>query len=59
MRNGGGLSALAAAWKLLTPQQFSDLELGQDDLAKLVNLDWRTINKDRPGWIDRWQREVR
>jgi putative spermidine/putrescine transport system substrate-binding protein len=59
MRNGGGLSASADAWKLLTPQQLSDLELAPDDLAKLVSLDWRTINKDRPSWIERWQREVR
>jgi putative spermidine/putrescine transport system substrate-binding protein len=59
MRNGGGLSAVADAWKLLTQQQLTDLDLAPDDLHKLVSLDWRTINKNRPGWIDRWQREVR
>ena len=59
MRNGGGLSSAADAWKLLTPQQLSDLELTPDDLHKLVSLDWRAINRNRPDWIDRWQREVR
>jgi putative spermidine/putrescine transport system substrate-binding protein len=59
MRNGGGLSASAAAWKLLTPQQLTDLELASDDLHKLTSLDWQIINKNRPGWIDRWQREIK
>lgn len=59
MRNGGGLSARTTAWKLLTPQQLSDLALGPDDLGKLVNLDWRAINKDRPAWLERWTREIR
>ena len=59
MRGGGGLSASAAAWKLLTPQQLTDLELEPDDLHKLTSLDWQTINKVRPGWIDRWQREIK
>ncbi len=59
MRNGGGLSANAAAWKLLTPAQMSDLDLQPDTLGRLLDLDWRKINTNRPAWIERWQRELR
>ena len=24
----------------------------------LVTLDWRAINRDRTGWVERWQREM-
>ncbi len=59
MRNGGGLSANALAWKLLTPEQMADLDLQPDSLNRLVDLDWRKINANRPAWIERWQREIR
>ncbi len=59
MRNGGGLSANAAAWKLLTAAQMSDLDVQPDTLGGLLDLDWRKINTNRPAWIERWQREIR
>ena len=59
MSNGGGLSANSAAWKRLTPDQLKELALGPDDVGRLVDLDWRTINRDRPGWLERWQKEIR
>lgn len=58
MRNGGGISPNAAAWALMTPQQLADLDLQPGDMDKLVNLDWRKINKNRPAWIERWQRDI-
>jgi putative spermidine/putrescine transport system substrate-binding protein len=58
MRNGGGLSANSLAWKQLTPAQLADLDLQPDSMNRLVDLDWRKINENRPAWIERWQREI-
>jgi hypothetical protein len=29
------------------------------DVDKFIDLDWRAINAARPGWIERWTREVK
>ncbi|MBV8912382.1 MAG: extracellular solute-binding protein [Acetobacteraceae bacterium] len=59
IRHGGGLSARTSAWNLLSKQELADLALGPEDLGRLVNLDWRTINQERPAWLERWQKEIR
>jgi putative spermidine/putrescine transport system substrate-binding protein len=58
MRNGGGISGNPDAWKLMTPEQMAGLDLQPDSMGKLVNLDWRKINENRPAWIEKWQREI-
>jgi putative spermidine/putrescine transport system substrate-binding protein len=58
MMSGGGLSPVASVWNRLTPQQMTDLDLHPGDIKRLTNLDWQKINADRPGWIERWQREI-
>jgi ABC-type Fe3+ transport system substrate-binding protein len=58
MRTGGGLSSNPAAWKGLTPKDMTDLDVKPDDPDRLVALDWREINALRPGWLERWQREI-
>jgi putative spermidine/putrescine transport system substrate-binding protein len=55
----GTASPLRSAYDLLTPQQKTELGIGPDDLGKFISLDWRAINSARPGWIERWTREIR
>jgi putative spermidine/putrescine transport system substrate-binding protein len=58
MMSGGGLSPVASVWDKLTQQQMADLDIHPGDIKRLTNLDWQKINADRPGWIERWQREI-
>ena len=58
MTDGGALSPSPSAWKVLSVAQKTDLGLGPDDLSKFVDLDWRVVNANRTGWIERWQREI-
>lgn len=58
MAGGGGLSPVRSAWTQLTPEQRKSLALGPEDLDRLVALDWRVVNANRPAWIERWQREI-
>jgi putative spermidine/putrescine transport system substrate-binding protein len=58
MRTGGGLSSNPDAWKALTPKDQTDLDVKPDDPTRLVSLDWRKINAARPGWLERWTREI-
>jgi putative spermidine/putrescine transport system substrate-binding protein len=55
----GALSPSKDAWKLVTPELRAELGMGPDDLDKFIDLDWRAINAARPGWIERWTREIR
>jgi putative spermidine/putrescine transport system substrate-binding protein len=54
----GSASPLRSAWSLLSPAQKTELGMGPDDLNKFISLDWRAINAARPGWIERWTREM-
>lgn len=55
----GTLTASKEAWSFAPPDLTQKLGLGPDDLDKFVDLDWRAINEARPGWIERWSREVK
>ena len=55
----GTASPLRSAYKLLSPKELTELGIGPDDLHKFIALDWRTINAVRPGWIERWTKEIR
>lgn len=55
----GTLSASKDAWGKITPELRTELGLGPEDLDKFIDLDWRTINAARPGWIERWTREIK
>lgn len=55
----GTLSASKDAWGKITPELRADLGMGPEDLDKFIDLDWRTINSVRPGWIERWTREIK
>jgi len=54
----GTASPLRSSYRLLTPQQQSELGIGPDDLDKFISLDWRAINEARPAWLERWAREM-
>ena len=47
------------AWKLTTPEVRAELGMGPEDLDKFIDLDWAAINAARPGWIERWTREIK
>jgi putative spermidine/putrescine transport system substrate-binding protein len=55
----GTLSASKDAWGKITPELRAELGMGPEDLDKFIDLDWRTINAVRPGWIERWTREIK
>ena len=55
----GTLSASKPAWGKITPELQAELGMTVNDLDKFIDLDWRAINAARPGWIDRWTREVK
>ncbi len=55
----GTLSASKDAWAKITPELKTELGMGPEDLDKFIDLDWRAINAARPGWIERWTREVK
>lgn len=59
MREGGTASPTRTSWPQLTPAEREGMGVTADDFDKLVNLDWDVINQARPGWIQRWQREIR
>jgi putative spermidine/putrescine transport system substrate-binding protein len=55
----GTLSASKPAWGKLTPELQEELGMTASDVDKFIDLDWRAINAARPGWIERWTREVK
>jgi len=59
MRGGGVASPSRTAWEKVTDAERRGVNLTPADFGRLVNLDWSAINRARPGWIQRWQREVR
>lgn len=59
MREGGTASPTRTSWAELSPDERAKMGVTADDFDKLVNLDWSVINEARPGWIQRWQREIR
>lgn len=59
MREGGTASPAKSPWTQLTPAERENMGVTAADFDKLVNLDWNAINEARPGWIQRWQREIR
>jgi putative spermidine/putrescine transport system substrate-binding protein len=59
MRDGGTASPSPGAWTKLSPEQRTSLGISVDDFGKLVDFDWKAISEARPGWIQRWQREIR
>ena len=58
VRDGGALSPSPSAWDKLSKEQLAALSLVPNDLDKLVTLDWRAINRDRTGWVERWAVEM-
>ena len=42
----------------LAPDVAKQVPYGPDQVAKLIAVDWDTINKEREAWTKRWQREV-
>jgi putative spermidine/putrescine transport system substrate-binding protein len=55
----GTLSASKPAWTKISPALQADLGMTANDLDKFIDLDWRAISAARPGWIERWAREVK
>ena len=55
----GTLSPSKDAWAKITPELRAELGMGPEDLDKFIDLDWRAINAARPGWIERWTREIK
>jgi putative spermidine/putrescine transport system substrate-binding protein len=55
----GTLSASKDAYGKLSPAVKEEIGMSADDLDKFIDLDWRTINAARPGWIERWTREIK
>lgn len=42
----------------LPPELAKVLPYGQEQISKLVKVDWDTINKNRVEWTQRWAREI-
>jgi putative spermidine/putrescine transport system substrate-binding protein len=42
----------------LTPEEAAKVTYGPDAASHLVQMDWATINEQRPAWTDRWNREI-
>lgn len=42
----------------LDPDVAKQVPYGPDQVAKLVAVDWDTMNKEREAWTKRWQREI-
>jgi putative spermidine/putrescine transport system substrate-binding protein len=59
MREGGTASPTQTSWAQLTAAEREKMGVTAADFEKLVNFDWNAINQARPGWIQRWQREIR
>jgi putative spermidine/putrescine transport system substrate-binding protein len=55
----GTLSASKSAWAKISPDLQKELGMTATDLDKFIDLDWREINSARPGWIERWHREIK
>jgi putative spermidine/putrescine transport system substrate-binding protein len=55
----GTPSASKDAWAKVTPELQAELGMGANDLDRFIDLDWRAINNARPGWIERWTREIK
>ncbi|MCU4180406.1 PotD/PotF family extracellular solute-binding protein [Bosea sp. BH3] len=59
MRKGGTASPTKTSWDKLSAEEKSGMGITAADFEKLVDFDWKAINDARPGWIERWQREIR
>ena len=59
MKDGGVTSPTKTVWKSTPSELTNSLPIRPEEFNSLVQLDWDAVNKDRPGWIKRWQREVR
>lgn len=59
MKEGGVSSPVKTAWEKMPQELLDNADAKGADFDSYVDLDWDTINADRPGWIERWQREVR
>jgi len=59
MREGGITSPTSTSWAQLTEEQKAASAIQPEDFPRLINLDWAAINAARPGWIQRWLREIR
>lgn len=59
MVEGGTASPTKSSWEKLTAEQTAKMGLTAKDFDKLVTFDWAAVNEARPGWIQRWQREIR
>ncbi len=42
----------------LDPDVAKTVPYGQDQISKLVMLDWKTILKHQNAWLERWRREI-
>ena len=59
MQDGGVTSSTKTVWKSSPSELTKSLPIRPESFNKLIQLDWDTINENRPDWIKRWQREVR
>lgn len=59
MKEGGVSSPVRTAWEAAPQEVLDAADAKGADFDGFVNLDWGVINAERPGWIERWQREVR
>ena len=59
MREGGTASPTQPSWAQLSAAEREKMGVTATDFGRLVNFDWNAINEARPGWIQRWQREIR
>jgi putative spermidine/putrescine transport system substrate-binding protein len=42
----------------LSPEAAAKVTYGPEAAGRLVQMDWGTINTARPGWTERWNREI-
>jgi len=42
----------------LAPDIAARLPAGEETLRKLLTVDWTTVTRERPKWVDRWNREI-
>jgi putative spermidine/putrescine transport system substrate-binding protein len=42
----------------LTPEEAAKVTYGAEAASHLMQMDWATINDQRPAWTDRWNREI-
>jgi putative spermidine/putrescine transport system substrate-binding protein len=42
----------------LTQEEAAGVPFGEEAVAKLVKIDWPTVNQQRAAWTQRWNREI-